>query len=141
VAPLYAMDGACAERRYRSYYFISALGGGEWSASRPGRPSPPGTGRRVTHRTGVCVDAEARGKIFGLSRGSNPCRPVRSQTELRGSALMLSLRKSATIYRFHVLRVFDNRGDSQENNPHPSGYNESPEFGTMKHRLTNSCSK
>jgi hypothetical protein len=35
--------GACGERRYSSYPFLtSALDGGEWSASRPGRALPPG---------------------------------------------------------------------------------------------------
>jgi hypothetical protein len=40
---LHAMDGAWEERRYSSYTFLtSALEGGEWSASRPGRALPPG---------------------------------------------------------------------------------------------------
>jgi hypothetical protein len=35
--------GALGERRYSSYSFLtSALEGGEWSASRPGRALPPG---------------------------------------------------------------------------------------------------
>jgi hypothetical protein len=35
--------GAWGERRYSSYQFLtSALDGSEWSASRPGRPLPPG---------------------------------------------------------------------------------------------------
>jgi hypothetical protein len=35
--------GTLGERRYSSYSFlISALDGGEWSASRPGRALPPG---------------------------------------------------------------------------------------------------
>jgi hypothetical protein len=35
--------GAWGERRYSSYSFTtSALDGGEWSASRPGRALPPG---------------------------------------------------------------------------------------------------
>jgi hypothetical protein len=37
--------GAWGERRYSSYSFMnSALDGGEWSASRPGRSLPPGKG-------------------------------------------------------------------------------------------------
>jgi hypothetical protein len=37
--------GAWDERRYSSYSFLtSALDGGEWSASRPGRAIPPGKG-------------------------------------------------------------------------------------------------
>jgi hypothetical protein len=36
------------ERRYNSYSFLtSALDGGEWSASRPGRALPPGKGPPV----------------------------------------------------------------------------------------------
>jgi hypothetical protein len=35
--------GALGDRRYTSYSFLtSALEGGEWSASRPGRALPPG---------------------------------------------------------------------------------------------------
>jgi hypothetical protein len=42
VIPLHAMEGAWGERRYGSYSFLtSALDGGEWSASRPGRSLPP----------------------------------------------------------------------------------------------------
>jgi hypothetical protein len=41
---LHAMVGAWGQRRYSSYCFLtSALEGGEWSASRPGRALPPGT--------------------------------------------------------------------------------------------------
>jgi hypothetical protein len=58
-----------ASRRYSSYSFsTSALDGGEWSASRPGRALPreriPGThctGGWVGPGTGL--DTEARGKI------------------------------------------------------------------------------
>jgi hypothetical protein len=40
--------GAWGERRYTSYSFsTSALDGGEWSASRPGRALPPGKGPPV----------------------------------------------------------------------------------------------
>jgi hypothetical protein len=49
--PLHAMkahEGAWGERRYSSYSFsTSALEGGEWSASRPGRALPPGKGPPV----------------------------------------------------------------------------------------------
>jgi hypothetical protein len=43
-APLHAMEGdGGGERRYSSYsYLTSALDGGEWSASHPGRSLPPG---------------------------------------------------------------------------------------------------
>jgi hypothetical protein len=73
--------------RYSSYSFlISALDGGEWSESRPGRALPPGERTPGTHCTGGWVgpraglDAEARGKILCLCRGSNPGRLVRRQT-------------------------------------------------------------
>jgi hypothetical protein len=75
------------ESRYSSYSFMnSALDGGEWSASRPGRALPPGKGplyplyRRLG---GPSVDTEARGKILlplsGIESRSSG-RPVRSQT-------------------------------------------------------------
>jgi hypothetical protein len=74
------------ERRYSSYsYLTSALDGGEWSASRPGRAilgeRTPGThwiGGWVGPRAGL--DAGARRKILCPCRGSNPDRPARSQT-------------------------------------------------------------
>jgi hypothetical protein len=41
--PLHAMGAPGGERRYSSYsYLTSALDGGEWSASCPGRALPPG---------------------------------------------------------------------------------------------------
>jgi hypothetical protein len=45
--PLHAME-ALGERRYSSYSFLtSALDGGEWSASLPGRVFAPGEGLPV----------------------------------------------------------------------------------------------
>jgi hypothetical protein len=74
---------ALAGRRYSSYSFLtSALDGGDWSASRPGRALPPGKGPPGTHWTGGYVgpragmDTEDRGKILRPCRGSNPDRPV-----------------------------------------------------------------
>jgi hypothetical protein len=64
-----------------SYSFTSALGGGEWSASRPVRALPRGKGPLypwVGPTAGL--DAEDRRKILCLCRGSNPGRSVRSQT-------------------------------------------------------------
>jgi hypothetical protein len=59
------------ERRYSSYSFTtSALDGGEWSASRPGRAFTPGERTPGTHWTGGWVgpraglDTEDRGKIL-----------------------------------------------------------------------------
>jgi hypothetical protein len=47
-SPATCHGGAWGERRYRSYSFTtSALDGGEWSASRPGRSLPPGKGPLV----------------------------------------------------------------------------------------------
>jgi hypothetical protein len=46
--PLHAMEALGGERRYSSYSFsTSALDGGEWSASRPGRALPPEKGPPV----------------------------------------------------------------------------------------------
>jgi hypothetical protein len=52
--PLYAMDGAWGKRRYSSYSILtSALEGGEWSASRPGRALP-----RVKNPVAIVQEAE-----------------------------------------------------------------------------------
>jgi hypothetical protein len=41
--PLRSIEAHLGDRRYSSYSFLtSALDGGEWSASRPGRALPPG---------------------------------------------------------------------------------------------------
>jgi hypothetical protein len=43
VVPLSSIEAHLADRRYSSYSFLtSALEGGEWSASRPGRALPLG---------------------------------------------------------------------------------------------------
>jgi hypothetical protein len=75
---------------YSSYSFsISALDGGEWSASRPGRALPPAKGPPGIHFTGGWVglraglDTEARGKILLPLPGIEPRssgRPSRNQT-------------------------------------------------------------
>jgi hypothetical protein len=76
--------GVWGERSYSSY--SSALDGGEWSASRPGRALSPGKRTPGTHCTGGWVgpraglDTEVRGKKLYLCRGSNPGRPASSQT-------------------------------------------------------------
>jgi hypothetical protein len=69
--------------RYSSYSFLtSALDGGEWSASRPGRAFTPGERTPGAHWTGGWVDPragldiEARGKILCPRLESNPDRPV-----------------------------------------------------------------
>jgi hypothetical protein len=63
--------GAWGERRYSSYSFsTSALDGGEWSASRPGRAFTPGERTPGTYCRGGWVglraglDTEVRGKIL-----------------------------------------------------------------------------
>jgi hypothetical protein len=79
--PLRSIEAHLGDRNYNSYSFLtSALEGGEWSASRPGEraPSTHCTGGWVGPRAGL--DAEVRGKILCLRRGSNPGRPVSSQT-------------------------------------------------------------
>jgi hypothetical protein len=75
---------------YSSYSFsTSALDGGEWLASRPGRAFTPGERNPGTHCTGGWVgpraglDTEARGKILFPQPGIEPLspgRPARSQT-------------------------------------------------------------
>jgi hypothetical protein len=68
---------------YNSYSFTtSALHGGEWSASRPGRALPPGKGPPVpiVQEAGWAPEPvwtqEVRGKILCPRRGSNSDRPV-----------------------------------------------------------------
>jgi hypothetical protein len=77
------MEALGGERRYSSYSFsTSALDGGEWSASRPGRAFTFGERAPGIHCTGGWVgpraglDTEVRGKILCPSRGSNPNGPV-----------------------------------------------------------------
>jgi hypothetical protein len=82
------MEALEEDRRYSSYFFLtSALEGGEWLASRPGRPLPPGKNPAVpiVQEAGggggrASLDAEVRGKILCLCRGSNASPLVRSQT-------------------------------------------------------------
>jgi hypothetical protein len=71
------------ERRYSSYSFTtSALAGGEWSASRPGRALPPGKGPPVptVQEAGWAPEPvwtqRLEEKSFRLCRGSNLDRPV-----------------------------------------------------------------
>jgi hypothetical protein len=65
---LYTPWRRLGERRYSFYSFsTSALDGGVWSASRPGRAFTPGERTPGTHCTGGWV---------GPRRGSNPDRPV-----------------------------------------------------------------
>jgi hypothetical protein len=71
------------ERRYSSYSFTtSALDGGEWSASRPGRALPPGKGPPIPIVQEVRWAAELvwtqrlEEKSFRLCRGSNLYRLV-----------------------------------------------------------------
>jgi hypothetical protein len=78
------------ESRYSSYSFsTSALDGGKWSASRPGRALALGKRTSGTHYTGGWVgpraglDTEARGRMLSpLPRiePRSPGRPARSQT-------------------------------------------------------------
>jgi hypothetical protein len=89
--------GAWGERSYSSYSFTtSALDGGEWSASRPGRAITPGERTPGTRCTGGWVgpraglDTEDKGKILCPCRGSNPYRPV-VQPVVRGSVHEVAL--------------------------------------------------
>jgi hypothetical protein len=75
--------GGAWEERYSSYSFsTSALDGGQWPVSRPGRAFTRGERIPGTHCTGGWVglraglDSEVRGKILCPRRGSNPDRLV-----------------------------------------------------------------
>jgi hypothetical protein len=84
-APLHATDALWVERRSSSYSSTSALDGGEWSASRPGRALSPGKGPPVptvqeagwvpepvcTQRLGVKSFASA-GDRTSVARSSSP---------------------------------------------------------------------
>jgi hypothetical protein len=77
------MEALGGERWYSSCSFsTSALDGGEWSASRPGRAFTPRERTHGTHWKGGWVgpraglDTETRGKILCPRRKSNPDRPV-----------------------------------------------------------------
>jgi hypothetical protein len=62
---------AQGKRMYISYSFsTSALDGGEWSASRPGRALAPGKEPwyPLYRRLGAGLDTEVRGKSFRLCR-------------------------------------------------------------------------
>jgi hypothetical protein len=93
--------GALGERRYSSYSFLtSALEGGEWSASRPGRALAPGThctGGWVGPRAGL--DAGVGGKIFYPCRGSHPGRPVHRHTDWANGCSCFSY--LTTLFQLH----------------------------------------
>jgi hypothetical protein len=91
---LHAAEAIGGERRYSSYSFsTSALDGGEWSVSRPGRALPHGKGPpvRIVHEAGrASLDTEARGKIISSLPGiepQSPGSPARSQTLYRAPRL------------------------------------------------------
>jgi hypothetical protein len=80
--PLHAMEVLGGEK-YSSYALsTSALDGGEWSASSPGRAFTARERTLGTHCTGgwmsprAGLNTEDRGKILHPRRGSNPDRPV-----------------------------------------------------------------
>jgi hypothetical protein len=75
--------GGAWGKRYSSYSFLtSALDGGEWSASRPGRALPRGKDprhqlyRRLDGPQSWSGRRSYRKKILWPCRGSNPDRPV-----------------------------------------------------------------
>jgi hypothetical protein len=91
------------EKRYISYSFsTSALDGGEWSASRPGRALAPGKGPPlpIVQEAGWTPEPvwtqRLEERCFRLCRGSNPdhqvVQPVaRLLTELPGSPVITAL--------------------------------------------------
>jgi hypothetical protein len=82
-SPATRHGGAWGERRYSSYSFMtSALDGGEWSASRPGRVLPPGKGPPVpiVQEAGWAPETvwtqRIEEKSFAPAGDRNPDRPV-----------------------------------------------------------------
>jgi hypothetical protein len=78
--PLHATE-AWGERRYSLYSFTtSALDGGEWSVSRPGRALPPGAPVPIVQEAGWAPGSvwtqRIEEKSFRLYRGLNLDRPV-----------------------------------------------------------------
>jgi hypothetical protein len=60
VVPLRSIEAHFGDRRYSFYSLLtSALEGGEWSASRPGRGLPPGKEPPGTHCIGGWVGPRA----------------------------------------------------------------------------------
>jgi hypothetical protein len=87
MVPLLSIEAHLGDTMCSSYSFLtSALEGGEWSASRPGRPLLPGKEPPVptVQEAGWAPEAvwtqRLEEKILCLSRGWIPGRPVRSQT-------------------------------------------------------------
>jgi hypothetical protein len=87
--PLYAMEALGGERRCSSYSFsTSALDGGDWSASRPGRVLPPGKafpvpiGQEAGWASEPVWTLRLEEKCIALPgiELRSPGRPVRSQT-------------------------------------------------------------
>jgi hypothetical protein len=97
-------------------HLTSAVDGGEWSASLPGRALPPEKGPPGTHWIGDWVgsragmDVGARRKILYRCRGSNPDRPARSQTlyclSYRGSWRRLGLIIKLHLTQQHVFTTY-----------------------------------
>jgi hypothetical protein len=81
--PLLATE-ALGERMYSSYSFsTSALDGGKWSASRPGRALPPGEGPPVPIVQETGWAPEDRVKIISslpVIEPRSPSHPARSRT-------------------------------------------------------------
>jgi hypothetical protein len=86
VDPLHAMKGAWGVRRRSNYSFLtSALEGGEWSASRPGRALFPGEWAPGTHCTGGWVGPRAglEGRVGEKSSASLEDRTPVAQSVAR----------------------------------------------------------
>jgi hypothetical protein len=87
VDPLRSIGAHLGDRRYSSYSFLtSALEGGEWSASRPGRALPPGKEPPVpiVQEAGWAPEPVWTQRLEERSSASvgrsNPGRPIHSQT-------------------------------------------------------------
>jgi hypothetical protein len=114
------MEAHGGERRYSSYsYLTSALDGGKWSASRPGRALTPTERTPGTHWIGgwvglrTSLDAGARRKILCPRRGSNLDHPARSQ-------IMYCLSYRGSIYFINILNI-----GIRKNNKHFLNFNKS----------------
>jgi hypothetical protein len=133
ICPATCHGGTWGERRYSSYSFLTSVldgGGGEVVSITPRPRFTPGERTTGTHWTGgwvglrVRLDAGVGRKILCVCQGSNPDRPVRSQTlywlSYRGSCLKLyyfskytALKMSALVFWVVMLRKLVQAGRYQ----------------------------
>jgi hypothetical protein len=119
---------AQGERRYSSYSFTtSALDGGQWLASRPGRALVPGKGPPVPlrHEAGWIPEPvwtqRLEEKSSWLCRGSNLDRPIVQPVSRHYTDRGIRLMRLFTIKRIHSVSRGKVRGFNPQNQVFLSG--------------------